>query len=277
MSTSTTLYKEVYGSGDPILCLHGLGASMFSWRNFIEPFSRHHKLILVDFKGSGKSAKPRDGRYSIEDKADDIYKLIVADNLTNLTLVGNSLGGAVALLVAIRLIEEEPERLSRLILIDSAGDKKYVPRHLWLMRSLLGLPIMYLAPAKLAARTTLRTCYHEVAKATQEQVEAYAAPIASKGGRYALLQTARQCIPANADELIAKASSINVPTLIIWGRQDRVIPLVVGELLNELIPNSTLKIIEECGHIPQEEKPEETISLMNEFLDSDDQTRVSDV
>src|SRR4030095_15117893 len=100
---STTLYKEVYGTGDPILCLHGLGASMFSWRNFIEPFSRHHKLILVDFKGSEKSAKPRDGHYSIQDKADDIYKLIVADNLTNLTLVGNSLGGAVALLVAIRL------------------------------------------------------------------------------------------------------------------------------------------------------------------------------
>jgi len=245
---------------------------MFSWRNFIKPFSSHHKLILVDFKGSGKSAKPRDGRYSIEDKVDDIYKLIVADDLTNLTLVGNSLGGAVALLVAIRLIEEQPARLSRLILIDSAGDKKYVPRYLWFLRSPLGFPIMYLAPSKLATRLTLRTCYHEVAKATPEQVEAYAAPFASKGGRYALLQTARQCIPANADDLIAKASTINVPTLIIWGRQDRVIPLIVGELLNKLIPNSTLKVIEECGHIPQEEKPEETISLINEFLDPNCQT-----
>ncbi len=269
MSTSTTLYKEVYGSGDPILCLHGLGASMFSWRNLIEPFSRQHKLILVDFSGSGKSAKPRDGRYSIEDKADDIYGLIVAENLTNLTLVGNSLGGAVALLVAIRLIEEQPERLSKLILIDSAGDKKYVPKHLWLLRSPLGLPIMFLAPSKLVTHAVLGTCYHDKAKATREQVEAYAAPIASKGGRFALLQTARKCIPANADELIAKASSINVPTLIIWGRQDRVIPLIVGQLLNELIPNSTLKIIEECGHMPQEEKPEETIALMNEFLDAE--------
>jgi pimeloyl-ACP methyl ester carboxylesterase len=266
VSTSTILYKKVYGSGDPILCLHGLGASMFSWRNLIAPFSRTHQLVLVDFKGSGKSPKPRDRHYSIEDKADDIYNLIIAEDWRNLTLVGNSLGGAVALLVAVRLTEEEPERLSKLILIDSAGDKKYVPRHLWLLRSRIGTPIMYLTPSKLAARMTLRTCYYEIAKASQEQVEAYAAPIASKAGRYALLQTARQCIPANADELIAKAVRIKVPTLIIWGRQDRVIPLIVGELLNQLIPNSTLRVIEECGHIPQEEKPEETIALMTEFL-----------
>lgn len=266
MSTSNILYKEIYGSGDPILCLHGLGASMFSWRNLIAPLSQTHQLILVDFKGSGKSPKPRDGRYSIEDKADDIYNLIVTENWTNLTLVGNSLGGAVALMVAMRLGDQQPQRLSKLILIDSAGDQKYVPRHLWLLRSLIGGPIMYLTPSKFAARMTLRTCYYEGAKASREQVAAYAAPMASKGGRYALLQTARQCIPANADELIAKAAHIRVPTLIIWGRQDRVIPLIVGELLSKLIPNSTLKVIEECGHIPQEEKPEETIALITEFL-----------
>ena len=55
---SSNLYKEVYGSGDPILCLHGMGASTFSWRHFIAPFSQNNKLILVDFKGCGKSPKP---------------------------------------------------------------------------------------------------------------------------------------------------------------------------------------------------------------------------
>jgi pimeloyl-ACP methyl ester carboxylesterase len=239
---------------------------MFSWRYFVAPFSQDHKLILVDFKGSGKSPKPRDNHYSIEDKADDTFNLIVTQNLMNVTLVGNSLGGGVALLVAVRLSEQHPERLSKLILIDSAGDKRYIPLYVKLVRSFFGAPIIYLTPSKFAARMALRTCYYQTAKATKDLVDAYAAPMSSRAGRYALLRTIRQCIPANADELIEKAATITVPTLIIWGRQDRVIPLVVGELLHKLIPHSVLKIIEECGHIPQEEKPDETIALISQFL-----------
>jgi pimeloyl-ACP methyl ester carboxylesterase len=268
-SGSVSLYKEVYGSGDPILCLHGLGANIFSWRHFISPFSRHHKLILVDFKGSGKSPKPGDTHYSIEEKADEIYQLILDEDLTNLTLVGNSLGGAVALLVAIRLTQQDPDRLSKLVLIDSAGDKENVPAHLKLVRSILGAPIIYLTPGKFAAKMTLRMCYHDRKKPTKEQVEAYAMPLATWGGRHALLQTARQCIPPDADNLIAKLNTIKVPTLILWGREDRIIPLKVGELLHQLIPNSSLEIIEQCGHIPQEEKPDETIALISKFLSID--------
>jgi pimeloyl-ACP methyl ester carboxylesterase len=265
-SGSLSLYKEVYGSGDPILCLHGLGANMFSWRHFITPFSRHHKLILVDFKGSGKSPKPRDTHYSIEEKADEIYRFILEENLTNLTLVGNSLGGAVALLVALRLSQQDPDRLSKLVLIDSAGEKENVPAHLKLVRSILGAPVIYLTPSKLAVKMTLRMCYYDRKKPTKEQVEAYAAPLATWGGRHALLQTARQCIPPNVDELIAKLNTIIVPTLILWGRQDKVIPLRVGELLHQAIPNSILEIIDECGHVPQEEKPDETIEKLSKFL-----------
>jgi pimeloyl-ACP methyl ester carboxylesterase len=265
-SASIRLYQEVYGNGDPILCLHGLGANIFSWRHFITPFSRNNKLILVDFKGSGKSPKPRDTHYSIEEKADEIYNLIMEEDLTNLTLIGNSLGGAVALLLAIRLGKENPGRLSRLVLIDSAGDKKSVPGHLKLLRSILGEPIIYLTPSKLAARMTLRMCYFDSKRITTQEVEAYAAPIASPGGRHALLQTARRCIPANVDHLIEEISRITIPTFILWGREDKVIPLKVGQLLNQLIPNSTLEIIEHCGHVPQEEKPAETIALISKFL-----------
>jgi pimeloyl-ACP methyl ester carboxylesterase len=265
-SGSLSLYKEVYGSGDPILCLHGLGANIFSWRHFITPFSQHHKLILVDFKGSGKSPKPRDTHYSIEEKADEIYRLILDENLRNLTLVGNSLGGAVALLVALRLSQHDPDRLSKLVLIDSAGGKENVPAHLKLARSILGAPVIYLAPSKLAVKMTLRMCYYDRKKPTKEQVDAYAAPFATWGGRHALLQTVRQCIPSNVDELIAKLNTITVPTLILWGREDKVIPLRVGELLHQAIPNSILEIIEECGHVPQEEKPDETIEKLSKFL-----------
>lgn len=260
------LYREVYGSGDPILCLHGMGGSTFSWRHLIAPFSRNNKLILVDFKGCGKSPKPRDTHYSIHEHADSIYQIIREENLTNLTLVGNSLGGAVALILAIRLGEEEPGRLAKLILIDSGGDKRFLPIHVKLLRSFLGTPIMYSSPSTLAAKIILRYCYYDKRKTTREQVAAYAQPLAAAGGRHALLQTAKQCIPANADEIAAGLKKITVPTLILWGRNDKVMPLEVGELLRQAIPNSTLEIIEQCGHIPQEEKPDETIALISKFL-----------
>ncbi|HEY3038225.1 MAG TPA: alpha/beta hydrolase [Pyrinomonadaceae bacterium] len=260
------LYKEEYGRGDPILCLHGLGASMFSWRHFIAPFSQNYKLILVDSKGCGKSPKPYDSHYSIEEHTDNVYKIVLEEDLTNLTLVGNSLGGAIALLLAIKLHEQEPTRLSRLVLIDSAGDPKYLPAHLKLVRSILGPLVIHLSPSKLAAKIVLRMCYYDRRKITSEDVAAYAQPIASPGGRHALLQTSRQCIPPNADKLLAKVKAITVPTFILWGREDGIVPLKVGELLHEALPNSTLEVIEHCGHIPQEEKPDETIARISRFL-----------
>jgi len=265
-ATYPSLYKEVYGSGDPILCLHGLGASMYSWRHFIAPFSQNNKLILVDFKGCGQSPKPKDGHYSIGEHADAVYRMIIEENLTRLTLVGNSLGGAIALLVASRLQEQNPNRLSNLVLIDSAGDKDRVPGHLKLVRSILGKPVIYFAPSKLAAKLVMKMCYYDKKRITSDDVAAYARPIASRGGRHALLQTARQCIPSNAAELLAKVKTITVPTLILWGRADGIIPLAVGELLHREIPNSKLEVIEECGHVPQEEKPEETIERISRFL-----------
>jgi len=271
-STSVRLYKEVYGAGDPILCLHGLGANIYSWRHFIAPFSQHNKLILVDFKGCGKSPKPLDTHYSTEEKVEDIYNLILEENLTNLTLVGNSLGGAIAMLVAIRLGKQNGDRVSKLVLIDSAGDQGNLPPHFKLLSSPLGTPIIYLAPSKLAALATLRICYHDARKITKDQVNAYAQPLANRGGRHALLHTVRQCIPPNADELIAQISTINAPTLILWGREDKVIPLKVGHLLHQLIPNSTLEVIEHCGHVPQEEKPDETISRISRFMAANQHT-----
>ena len=263
---SIKLNKEVYGSGDPILCLHGLGANIYTWRHFIARLSRNNKLILVDLKGFGASPKPYDTNYSIQDHADEIYKIILRDNLTNLTLVGSSLGGGIALLLAIRLSAQEPARLSKLVLISSGGNAENLPRYLKLLRSVLGSLIVYSSPRKIAAKFVLRACYYDRKKITKEQVNAYSGPIANPGGRHALFQTAKQCIPPDIDGILAKLKTITVPTLILYGREDRVIPIQVAELLHQSIPNSSLEFIEQCGHIPQEEKPEETIARISKFL-----------
>jgi pimeloyl-ACP methyl ester carboxylesterase len=267
---SIDLHQEEYGSGDPILCLHGLGGNIFTWRNLIKPFSRNNRLILVDLRGFGSSPKPIDQHYSLEEHANEIYKIIVRDNLTKLTLIGNSLGGAVALLVASRLCEQEPNRLAKLVLIAAGAYKEYLPRYLKLMRTVLGAPMIYLAPSRLATNFVLRVAYYDSQKITNEQTSAYSVPIATRAGRHALLQTARLCMPSRSDEMLAKLSEITVPTLLLWGREDAVIPLKVGQLLERAIPNSRLEVIDNCGHIPQEEKPDETIESISKFLASNE-------
>lgn len=263
---SEYLYKEEHGDGDPILCLHGLGANIFTWRHLIEPLSANNKLILVDLKGFGKSAKPEDDYYSLQNHADAVYELILKNDWRRLTLISNSYGGALALLLAARLEESGPSRLLKLVLIDAAAYKEYLPGYVKLMRTLLGTLMIFLLPARRSARFVLNLSYFDQGKITEEQVAAYAGPLGDPGARNALLQTVRQCIPPDADELITKFKSISVPTLILWGRHDKVIPLKVGELLNQALPNSVLEVVEECGHIPQEEQPQKTITRISEFL-----------
>jgi len=261
------LYHETYGEGRPLLCIHGIGASLYSWRNFIGPLGKDNQLILIDLKGCGKSPKPNDTKYSTLDHAELIHQFILEHDLKNLTLVGNSLGGALSLLVTIILMETgELARLRSIILIDAGAYKEYIPFYLRLLSvPILNLPA-YLLPSRFLAKKVLRVAYYDPNKITEEQIAAYAAPLSEPGARHAFLETAQQLVPPNFDELVAKYKDIKVPTLIIWGRQDKIIPLKVGELLDRDIPNSTLKVIDECGHAPQEEKPDETIAVLLSFL-----------
>jgi pimeloyl-ACP methyl ester carboxylesterase len=263
------LNHKIYGTGKPVLCIHGFGASLFSWRNFVDPLSANYQLILIDLKGYGDSPKPPGSRYSIHDHADLVYKFILDHDLKNLTLVGNSFGGALALLLSVRLIENEPGRLRALVLIDPGAYPQYIPGYV----KLIGFPVLgalavYLTPATSMAKSVLKLAYYDPKKITAEQIAAYAAPLAAPGGKHALLETGKRIIPPNIDELIAKYKDINVPTLIIWGKQDRIISPDAGKLLVQAISNSTLQLIDQCGHVPQEEKPEATVPLALSFLQS---------
>jgi len=263
------LHHKIYGTGNPVLCIHGFGASLFSWRNFVAPLSQNYQLILIDLKGAGNSPKPPGSGYSIQDHADLIYKFILEHDLKNLTLVGNSFGGALALLLSIMLIENEPGRLRALVLIDPGAYPQFIPGYL----KLIGFPVIgalavYLTPARCMAKIVLKLAYFDPKKITPEQIAAYAAPLAAPGGKHALLETGKRIIPRNIDELLAKYKDINVPTLIIWGQQDKIISPEAGKLLVQAIPNASLQWIDECGHVAQEERPEVAVPLVLNFLQS---------
>jgi len=267
--TKSGLYYAIYGTGQPLLAIHGLGASMYSWREFVKLPNTFpgYQIILIDLKGSGNSNKPHNKNYSIKTQRDLVYQFIQEQNLKNLTLVGNSYGGAVSLILTLKLSKLNPGLLTKLILIDSGGYNKLLPWYLKLLRTpVLGwLALQILTPEE-AADTVLKNAYYDDRLITNQQIAAYAAPIGARGGRYALLQIAKGVIPKDINKITAQYPSINVPTFILWGLNDEVIPLEIGKMLNAAIPGSSLELINECGHVPQEEKPAETICWMRKVL-----------
>ncbi len=126
--------------------------------------------------------------------------------------------------------------------------------------------MVFLLPARQTVKFILNLSFYDSRKINEQQIAAYTRPLSDPGNRNALLETARQCIPADADELVTRYKEISVPTLILWGRHDKVIPLKVGELLSQALPNSVFEVFEECGHIPQEEQPQKTIASISRFL-----------
>ncbi len=268
------LNYETYGKGNPIIFLHGLGGSLYTWRHLIGPLSPHYRLILFDLKGAGKSPKPYDDKYSMFDQAELIYRFILQNDLHNLTLVGHSFGGGVALLVALKLTQQNSSRLSRLILIDTISYPQKLPAVIKMLRMpLLGWLGLHLIPDRTKVYKMMKSLYFDDSKINPEDVEAYAAPLSLPGAKYALQQTARQIIPDNIDELIAMYPRLNVPTLIIWGQEDKIIPLENGVRLHQAIRNSRLVVIERCGHDPPDERPKELMEVIREFLTDLGQSR----
>ncbi|MEP6819891.1 MAG: alpha/beta hydrolase [bacterium] len=266
-TTRTGLHCEIYGHGEPILFLHGLGGNTYSWRYMKEPLAHYYQVILIDFRGEGKSPKPHDKHYSLEDQSELIYQFIVEHNLQRLTLVGNSYGGAVSLLLAIRLCAETDSRLAKLVLIDPGAYADHLPLFLIILRTpVLGWLAVHILPPALQILIVLFQSYYDPAKITLKQIRKYAKPIASRGGRWALLQIGKGAIPKDLAYYIKLYPTISVPTLILWGEDDHVLRRDVATRLHDAIKGSELKYIKYAGHIPQEEEPGPVVCRIKAFL-----------
>jgi pimeloyl-ACP methyl ester carboxylesterase len=265
-SVPLDLHIEIHGNGYPIILLHGFGAILFTWRYLIDPLSRNYQLILFDLKGFGASPKPFDEKYSIVDQANLVYDVILITDLKYLTIIGHSLGGAIALQIAIKMINDM-NRLDRLILIDSIAYRQKLPLFIDILRTpILGFIALNLIPIRQQARSILELAYFDRKKIFDEAIDAYSKPIESVGGRHALTQTAKQIIPDNVDAISTMYNTISSPTLIIWGKEDTIVPLKIGVRLNKAIKYSKLIIIDECGHNPHEEKPLDVVDAILKFL-----------
>lgn len=253
------------GSGTPMLLLHGFGASSYSWRHIINRFAKEYRVLAVDLKGFGLSDKPNDSNYSVKDQSNIISKFIEENHLRDVILIGNSFGGAVALLTSVEL--RESSNIKSLILLDSAGYEQDLPFFIQILRiPFLNRLSLSLVPDKINAKMILDKAFWDDSKVTEEMVSVYANYIGLSGSHHALIMTAKNIVPNDIASIMQKYKNINVPVLIIWGERDEIIPLSIGQRLEKDIPGARLRIISNCGHAPQEECPEETIHLIDNFL-----------
>lgn len=272
LATDTGAVRLAYrdhGEGRPVVLLHGFGASSYTWRH-VEPalVAAGHRVITLDLKGFGLSDKPLDDRYSIFDQAALVSVFIEQMQLKDVTLVGHSLGGGVALVLALDKDLAKQKRLSRLVLIDSVAYAQNIPIAFNILRvPVLGKLGSHIVPLELQTRVALKLAYFDDSKFDSQDVEEYASPLKDRGSRHAMIQTARQILPENLPELSSRYRTIKTPTLILWCDHDKVIKPNIGLRLHHELPNSTFEVIGNCGHLPQEEKPEDTIRALQAFLE----------
>jgi len=260
-------YRD-HGKGRPIVLLHGFGASSYTWRH-VEPelVKWGHRVLTVDLKGFGLSDKPPDEKYSIFNQAELISGFIRQLQLKDATIIGHSLGGGVALVLALDKNPDVRSRISRLVLIDSIAYSQNIPIAFNILRTpVLGQIGSRLVPIEVQTRVALKLAFFDDSKFSSEDVKQYADALRDKGSRHAMIQTARQILPENLPELSSRYRTIQMPTLIVWCDHDKVIKPNIGLRLHNNLPNSTFRVIRECGHLPQEEKPQETLRALQLFL-----------
>jgi pimeloyl-ACP methyl ester carboxylesterase len=255
------------GQGSPIILLHGFAGCAYSWRFLAPALAEDHRVFTIDLKGHGLSEKPADGNYRVSDQADMVAAFIRSQDLHDLAIVGHSMGGGVTLMTYLKLREDQPDKIKRLVLIDSAGYPQKLPWFIWLSK----MPGVGTVGGKVispwfATYLVLRRCYYYDDKITDEQINTYAYYGSLPGAREAMVQTARQIMPADMDALITQYKTISVPVLIVWGEEDKVVPLEVGKKFKRDIPSSELVILPKCGHMPPEEEPVETTRIVKKFL-----------
>jgi pimeloyl-ACP methyl ester carboxylesterase len=256
----------VSGQGEPLLFIHGFGVSSYSWRHVAGTLSQFYKVTCVDLKGFGDSDKPDNSDYSAYGQAQILAAFLEQQDVRGVTLIGNSFGGRVAM----DLFAQPPAtgRVKRLVMIDNASPDAALAPLIRLARTPPVPSILSsLLPASSIANTMLKSAFYDDALIEADARRVYSAQLSSPGAIGAFAKTAPLVFAADPrEEIWGTLDRVNVPTLIIWGDHDAVIPEVNGRKLNARLPNSRFVLFEECGHMPQEEKPRETIGAIMQFL-----------
>lgn len=258
------------GSGEPVFLLHGGGtdSASLSWKLPIGPLAEHFHVFAPDWPGYGESDRPAIA-YTMEYYIGFLRSLLDALGVAQASLVGASMGGGIALGFALQF----PERMRRLVLVDSYGLQATAPGHRasYLLVHIPGLVKFTWALTKgsrALARASLQSLFHDPSKVSEELVEEVLVELKKPGTGKAFLsfQKSEVLWSGLRTVYLDRLQEIRAPTLIVHGAEDRLVPVAWARLAHERIQGSYLHIIPNCGHWPQRENPEEFRRALLTFL-----------
>ncbi|MBU0493113.1 MAG: alpha/beta hydrolase [Chloroflexi bacterium] len=266
------VHVETAGSGESTLVLlHGFAASTYSWREVMAPLAEHGTVVAFDRPAFGQTERPIPGEWTGQDPYGfDAQVALTVGLLDELgvekaVLVGNSAGGTVAVATALRY----PERVSALVLVDPAiyGHGGGLPD--W-ARPILSSPQMrWYGP--LLVRALLpswgegfgRSAWHDPAGLTPEMWAGYTRPLQAENWDRAFWE---YLLAARSPDLASRLDEVRMPTLVITGDDDRIVPTAQSVRLAGELPNAELVVVPNCGHIPHEECPAAFLLAVSDFL-----------
>ena len=253
-------------SPPPIVLIHGTSASLHTWEGWVKALKTQRRVITFDLPGFGLTG-PFAGQYTLDDYRGDTYARFVLDLLDVLqvpraVLAGNSLGGEVAWRTAVLA----PARVAGLVLVDAVGPP-FTPLSMPIGFMIARVPVLnrvseWALPRSLVAQG-LADVYGDPARVTPELVERYFELTLREGNRRALALRMQHLVVGEGAERIA---TLKLPTLILWGGRDKLIPPTVARQFNERIAGSQLVVFDTLGHVPHEEDPVRSVAPVKVFL-----------
>jgi pimeloyl-ACP methyl ester carboxylesterase len=246
----------------PIVLLHGTSDSLHTWGGWTEALARERRVIRVDLPGFGLTGPAPDGDYRVERYVEFVRALLDTLGVRRFVVAGNSFGGWVAWETALA----HPDRVAALVLVDSAGypiESQSVPIGFRIARVPgLNRLVRSVLPRSLV-ESSIRNTYGDPSRVNDELVDRYYELTLREGNRTALSQRFAAGRWA-ADP--GRIRELKLPTLVLWGGRDRLIPLHYGEQFHRDIAGSELVVFPELGHVPQDEDPRATVEAVRRFL-----------
>jgi pimeloyl-ACP methyl ester carboxylesterase len=246
----------------PIVLIHGTGSSLHTFDGWTETLKQKRRVIRMDIPAFGLTGPFPDRDYSIEHYVAFLDNFLNEIGVHKFILGGNSLGGQIAWNYTLK----NRDRVEKLILIDAAGyplNSKSIPIAFKLARTPILNKVLTVLTPKFMAKTSVENVYSDKSLVTEELVDRYFLLTLRTGNRQALADRMTGDEDLNT---ITEIKTINQPTLILWGEDDLLIPLANAERFHKELPNDTLVILKNSGHVPMEESPEKSLVTVLEFI-----------
>jgi pimeloyl-ACP methyl ester carboxylesterase len=248
---------------NPIVLLHGTGSSLHAWDGWAEVLREKRRVIRFDLPGFGLTGPSPQGIYNLDNDVRAVIAMLDKLAVARCVIGGNSLGGAVAWRTALA----HPCRVEKLILVDATGYPDHpvsvpigfrlarIPALTWILKNTL--------PRSLVEQG-LHNIFGDPNRVTREMIDRAVEINQREGNRQALAERFRQ---RRLDAQFRRIPELKLPTLIMWGGLDRLIPPEDAERFHRDIAGSTLVVFGDLGHAPEEEDPTRTVAVVKQFLD----------